>query len=57
MDTGYMYFDYGDSFDTYDVLADSDNEDSTFFVGDTAMTVLLQLDCGSDVDWSVAMDT
>ena len=52
-----MYFDYGYGFDTYDVLADSDNEDSTFFVGDTAMTVLLQLDCGSDVDWSVAMDT
>jgi len=37
-------------------LADEDNDDSTFLVGDTAMTVLLDLDCGEATSWSTALD-
>jgi len=39
----------------YDILADDANDDSTFFVGDTAMTVLLELDTAANVAWSTAI--
>jgi hypothetical protein len=48
-----MYFDDGTVVGIYDIMVDVDNDDSTFFVGDTAMTVLLELDTAVNVAWTV----
>lgn len=46
--TDYYYYDEGEDFTVWDIAADADNDDSTFLVGDTAMTVLLEHDSTTD---------
>lgn len=53
---GYYYFDGGTAVGTYDIMADDANDDSTFFVGDTAMTVLLELDTAVSAAWTVGLE-